>query len=595
VWGAVRFLNAPVPLQVPPGIQGNVASIACGAQHIVALLKNGTVTAWGDAADEKLRIPTAAKPGTIRAISAGEKHSLYLLKDGRVLKAGVLPGVAQALVPLPGKASAIASGANHGVAIVDNGAKVSVFGDKSKGQGTIPAAVVKGTPITLVAAAESCTVAVTAKGVVVWGAEQSCGTPGITIRAASAAGKPAISAVRVGSATLDEEGIRVVYAAKYAGNSSWVTMEGAWKEWLSVSRVTGRPVLDVYPFPSVAGTGVSLLLRVKPDTSGAGSSVLELISDEDAAPPKELMSPKNVPLRSYCVTHSLAMAVTASGRVVIWTSHLSGDAENQQPPASIQGKVLSVACAGERAVAVLSAGGAVTFGDERGTNINRYGQQTVPAAAKPPATVTAADLGQFHTVYLVSGNVLQAGMFEGPRKNPLPAAVVSAGSKIIDVSAGQYCAAALGTDGKVYAWGMSNTNCRRGLPPELASGAAKATHIAAGYDHILALVNGGVMQWGGGFDGPLPDSLKHGVSAIAAGDGYSLAIKSGVVIGWPLEGLPCQTRIPKEAQKPKAACWVSAGNDHAVVRLCNGEHTIARWGTPVSRVLLRLLATVAFC
>jgi hypothetical protein len=574
-------LNVPATLQVPAGIQGKVASIACGAKHMVALLKDGSAATWGDAADQKLIIPPAAKPGTIKAISAGEKHSLYLLTDGRVLKAGVLPGVAQALVPLPGKAGAIASGANHGVAIVDNGAKVFVFGDKSKGQGTIPAAVAQGTPISLVAAAESCTAVVTAKGVVVWGAELNCGAPGAKIIAAPAAGKPAISTLRVASATLDEEGIRVVYAAKYAGNSSWVTMAGAWKEWLSVSHVTGRPVLDVYPYPSIAGTGVSLLLRVSPSTAG-GAAVLELISDEDAAPPKELMGARSGPLRSYCLTDPTAMAVTAAGRVVTWSARNSfGFVEKRRPPASIQGKVQSIACDGGRGVALLIGGGAVTFGGGGGaSNVNNYGQQTVPVAAKPPASVTAADLGQFHTVYLVSGNVLQAGMIEGPRKNPLPAAVVAAGSKIIDVSAGQYCAAALGADGKVFAWGLSYTNCRRALPLELASGKAKATQISAGYDHILAVVNGGVVQWGGGFDGPVPappDSVKSGVSDIAAGDGYSLAIKGGVVIGWPLLGLPCQSKIPKEAQKPNAACSVSAGDNHAVVRLCNGEYVHEVW------------------
>jgi hypothetical protein len=84
-----------------------------------------------------------------------------------------------------------------------------------------------------------------------------------------------------------------------------------------------------------------------------------------------------------------------------------------------------------------------------GTDNGILGLFDVPAAASPPAIVSAIGVGKYHAAYLVGGNVVQAGKMVGPivRTQPLPPDVVAAAGSIIDVSAGTFCAAALSITG----------------------------------------------------------------------------------------------------------------------------------------------------
>ena len=67
-------------------IQGNIENIAVGDKFIIGLLKDGTVTGWGNPEagyTEVLNIPNIVQNNTV-SIVAGNYHVLALLKDGRV-------------------------------------------------------------------------------------------------------------------------------------------------------------------------------------------------------------------------------------------------------------------------------------------------------------------------------------------------------------------------------------------------------------------------------------------------------------------------------------------------------------------------------
>ncbi|KAG2485929.1 hypothetical protein HYH03_015373 [Edaphochlamys debaryana] len=82
-------------------MSGNVKAIAAGYEHCLALLKNGTVVAWGgkrgmteagiSAQFKSVQVPAAAQ-ANVTAIAAGMAHSLALLKNGTVVAWGRLLG-----------------------------------------------------------------------------------------------------------------------------------------------------------------------------------------------------------------------------------------------------------------------------------------------------------------------------------------------------------------------------------------------------------------------------------------------------------------------------------------------------------------------
>ena len=66
----------------PPAHLGTVTAIAASESHIVALLHDGTVVAWGDNSRGACDVP--ADLGPVVAVAAGDHFSVVLLADGRV-------------------------------------------------------------------------------------------------------------------------------------------------------------------------------------------------------------------------------------------------------------------------------------------------------------------------------------------------------------------------------------------------------------------------------------------------------------------------------------------------------------------------------
>jgi hypothetical protein len=154
-------------MAVPAAHQGKLAKVACGARHMVAVLKDGTAVAWGDAADSKLDIPAAAKgANAVTSVVAGAKYSVFLLRNGSVLKAGLLVGSSRTVVLPAGSATAIASGDSYVVVSLAGGKGVTVLSDKTRGQGNVPPAANQLTNATGVTAIVDCSYALTTQGLV---------------------------------------------------------------------------------------------------------------------------------------------------------------------------------------------------------------------------------------------------------------------------------------------------------------------------------------------------------------------------------------------------------------------------------------------
>ena len=191
---------------VPTNLIG-VAMIAAGWYHSVALLTNGTVTAWG-LNGALLGWHLTEVPGNatnVSVISAQALHTLALHNDGTVVAWGY-DGFGEASVPAGlSNVVAIASGYQHNLAVNSNGTVVA-WGHNNQGQCTIPAGL---TNVVAIAAGGSSfydtaySMALKNDGsVVVWG-EDDAVTPlgGLSNVIGIAAGTDYALAVRTGPPT----------------------------------------------------------------------------------------------------------------------------------------------------------------------------------------------------------------------------------------------------------------------------------------------------------------------------------------------------------------------------------------------------------
>ena len=181
----MRFM--PMPVRVPD--LGAVAAIAAGGRHSLALLKDGTIRAWGfnrtgevgDGTTMNRDRPTLV-PGVrdAIAIAASPALSLALLANGTVMtwggnnseKAEPTPRA----VPGPKGGKAIAAGLAHGIALTEAGT-VWTWGDNShsqlgrgRGATAAPGVVKELTGVQSIVSRHETTVAVLSTGrIVTWG------------------------------------------------------------------------------------------------------------------------------------------------------------------------------------------------------------------------------------------------------------------------------------------------------------------------------------------------------------------------------------------------------------------------------------------
>ena len=205
--------ESEVPVQVK-GLSG-VTAIAAGQEHTLALLSNGTVMAWGNNEEGQLGTGSVKSSGTpvavhglsgVKAIAAKGDYSLALLSDGTVMawgsdehgqlgnttafekeeeetEAEEGEGVFSPMpVPVEGLSgvSAIAAGATHALALLEEGTVVAWGDDRSGELGNgaretmdkHPVAVTGLSGVSSIAAGEQDSAALLSSGrLMTWGAD----------------------------------------------------------------------------------------------------------------------------------------------------------------------------------------------------------------------------------------------------------------------------------------------------------------------------------------------------------------------------------------------------------------------------------------
>jgi len=178
----------PFPIRVPDLF--DVIAISAGGQHALALLKDGTVRAWGENDAGQLGDGTTVdrhSPVVVRgvrnaiAIAAGTRASAALLADGTVMTWGPMtrddnPRPVPALVPGVRGIRAVTVGAAHFVALTEAGT-VMAWGDNTYydlGRGRNPSPAPGFVPglngVQSIAAGAAMTTAVLASGrIMTWG------------------------------------------------------------------------------------------------------------------------------------------------------------------------------------------------------------------------------------------------------------------------------------------------------------------------------------------------------------------------------------------------------------------------------------------
>jgi M6 family metalloprotease-like protein len=142
----------------------NIATVAAGGWHNLALRIDGKVTAWGFNWEGQCDVPAQAVD--VLGIAGGGYHSLALLANGKVLAWGGNDS-GQASPPANvANVRAVAAGTWHSLALRNNGTVVA-WGDNSWGQSDVPAGLVN---VVAIAAGGNHSLALKADGTVVaWG------------------------------------------------------------------------------------------------------------------------------------------------------------------------------------------------------------------------------------------------------------------------------------------------------------------------------------------------------------------------------------------------------------------------------------------
>jgi alpha-tubulin suppressor-like RCC1 family protein len=168
---------------------------------------------------------------------------------------------------------------------------------------------------------------------------------------------------------------------------------------------------------------------------------------------------------------------------------------------------------------------------------------------------------------------------------------------VASIWAGTGLSVAVRNDGTVWTWG-DNHNGQLGISggslstPTQVSGVNGVTAVASSFNHVIVRKNDGtVMCWGMNSLGqtgsatlgnvnptPVQVSGLSGVTAVAAGFGFSLALKSdGSVWVWGLNpGNSGQSNVPSMIGGLSGVTSIAAGNSHGLVLLSDG--TLRAWG-----------------
>ena len=571
---------------VPPGAT-NVVALAGGYSHSLALQANGRVVAWGDTVFNQTIVPAAAT--NIIAIATGLDHCLALKMDGSVLAWGINQN-GEIDVPAFGTNAilAITAGAAHSVALKDDGTVVA-WGNNSLGQTTIPPGA---TNIVAISSRGWHTLALRRDGTIIgWGYNFSGqATPPLlaTNPAAIAAGgefslallrdpstgvppsfwrQPSDRTVLGGQEIFQHAGVMGSPPLRYQWRRDGVAVAGQTANWLSLTNMT----------PASAG-GWSLVVS---NDYGAATSAVAVLTV--LVPPTFVLQPgsnllwvagSNVLLPALATNVSpVAYQWYRNGSLLADTTRIGGTTNSTLSVSNVQ-----TADAGNYTVVAGSLGGSTTsqvavvtvvvpptistpprgFSVPVGMPVTLSAFATGTAPLKYQWLLAGAPVANATNTSLVISNLLasQAGAYQLVATN-LGGGVTSVVAQL--------------TLGRVAVWGYFDAKSANPIWPD--AGLSNVISVAAGSGYSLALrTDGTLYAWGGSQPTNIPAGLAN-VVGIAAGASHALAlISDGTVRAWGL-GSSGQTNVPVGLSNVVA---VSAGSAHSAALRADG--TVVVWG-----------------
>jgi alpha-tubulin suppressor-like RCC1 family protein len=631
-WG-----STPIGLTSLPVALTNAVAVAAGAQHNLALRRDGTVVAWGAAG------LTNVPPGlsNVVAISAGGDHSLALKADGNVVAWGQTNSTGQTNVPNSlSNVVAIAAGGTFNLALKADGTVVG-WGLNTSGETNVPAGL---TNVVAISAGSGFGVALRADGrVFAWG--NSAGKTNVPANLAD------VVAVAAGSAftlALRSDGTVAAW-----GSSSY----GPTNVPAGLANVIA---IGAGSYHSLAVKGDGTLLAWGAGTNQVASTYPNL--GQSFIPP----SVTNLTAASAGDAHTLVLAgdgppfitappvsrVSYSARRVVFRAAATG-----ARPLSYQWQLNGVDLPGATGP-LLVLDSARNAGDYRVVVTNQLGTATSSAAtltlvdsapfvitqpvsqpvflgAQASLQVTADGSGPFSYQWRLNGTNIagatgsslflnhlllsQAGNYSVVVSNAFGAvssakaavpvvqatawgagtnsviktpeygqSIVPAGlNNAVALAGGGYHALAVKADGKVLAWGAGTSNY---VTPNFGQSVVPANlpavaGVAGGLYHSLAVrADGMVAAWGAGLTNPLTYQSPHygqsvvpaglsNVTAVAAGDYSSVALKRDGTVA-AWGYPPPMTNVPTTVTNVIA---IASRASHALALRSDGS--VVHWGT----------------
>jgi hypothetical protein len=196
--------------QTRPPVLANVAAVAAGDSHSIALLDDGQVVEWG------LSVGTKPTLTGVTDIAAGGSHNLVRQSNGRVLAWGN-NAYGQATAPTDiVTAVKVAAGARHSLALLTNGT-VRGWGESYLGKNAAPASLT-GMTVIAIAAGENHSLALKSTGAVVaWGDNAALQT---TVPSEALSGVTAIAAGWNHSLALKSTGAVIAWGDNRGGQTT---------------------------------------------------------------------------------------------------------------------------------------------------------------------------------------------------------------------------------------------------------------------------------------------------------------------------------------------------------------------------------------
>jgi alpha-tubulin suppressor-like RCC1 family protein len=257
-----------------------------------------------------------------------------------------------------------------------------------------------------------------------------------------------------------------------------------------------------------------------------------------------------------------SLALLSSGKVMSWGANSVGqlgDGTTTSSSVPVEVKELTeasaISAAPEHALAVLKSGAVMDWGanesGDLGTGGGYSGKSTVPVEVSELTEAAAVSGGDGYSVALLKGGTVRAwgenafgqlgtGSPEGP----------------------SVCTREVGFIKQIEYYGCSDK-------PVAVTGLSGVSAIAAGGDHVLALLSGGgVKSWGSNYAGELGDGSTTGPSSCW----IDSEVEFGIVIGLPG---PCSPS-PLAVTSLSGAVAIGAGEYHSLALLSAG--TVKAWG-----------------